>query len=317
MKSQQILSMGIAGAMTMASANAVHAVEVAKEDFDGGAVNLISGFDPSTENIDDGPGDFFGVSPLGDAGVTATWVQGQPDPGAPFSVADDSVIDVSGGSRITDNAFAGDVEGIFGQARDVTDAFFALSDADDGDTAFDNASASWTFDINGFTDLALQIDMGQQSDGSSFGGISDTSITFTVQIDDGAEQVAFELTSVDASTSGFTFRAMDDGTVPTISGALQATGDNTVTKLLAEDGTTADNTFLNKSPASGDGAGLLDTFVTDINGTGSQLTLTMEGSIPFEAMAFDNITITGVPEPGSLALLGLGGLALLGRRRNK
>ncbi len=288
---------------------------VASQDFDGGAVNLISGFNPAIDNIDGGPGDFFGVSALGDAGVTATWAQGQPSPGAPFSIADDSVIDVSGGSRTTENAFASDAEGIFGQARDVTDAFFALSDADDGDNDFVGASASWTFDISGFTDLALRIDMGQQSDGTSFSGITNTSITFTVQIDGGAEQVAFQLTSVDASTSGFTFRAMDSGTVPTVANVLEATGDNTVAKLLAEDGSAASNTYLNKSPASGNGAGLLDTFVTDINGVGNQLTLTLTGSIPFEAMVFDNIEITGVPEPGSLALLGLGGLALLGRRR--
>jgi len=34
-----------------------------------------------------------------------------------------------------------------------------------------------------------------------------------------------------------------------------------------------------------------------------------------EPFGFDDITISAIPEPGSLALLGLGGLCLLGRRR--
>lgn len=38
-----------------------------------------------------------------------------------------------------------------------------------------------------------------------------------------------------------------------------------------------------------------------------------DGSNPF--VGIDNVSITDVPEPGSLALLGLGGLALLRRRR--
>jgi len=279
---------------------------VAGEDFDGGDVNMISGFDPSSGNIDGGPGDFFGVSSIG------SWPQSA---GVPFSLADDSVIDVSGGTRTTDNAFSGDEEGIFGQARDVTDAFFSISDNPADDIA--DQTASWAFDVSNYQNLMLKIDMGQQSDGDSFDGISAGSVVFTAQIDDGSVQSAFVLTPVDVTGGSFTFRAMDSGTVPTTAGVLEATGDNTVTKLLAEDGSTASNTYLDKTPASGNGAGQMDTFMTAIDGTGSELTLALSADVPFEAMAFDNIAVTGdvIPEPATLTLLAVGGAAVLRRRR--
>ena len=42
--------------------------------------------------------------------------------------------------------------------------------------------------------------------------------------------------------------------------------------------------------------------------------MTLTANMPFEAMVFDNIGITGVPEPATLSLLVFGGLALLRRR---
>jgi hypothetical protein len=89
-------------------------------------------------------------------------------------------------------------------------------------------------------------------------------------------------------------------------GPLEATGENPVTKILADTGMVSADTFLNKTPATGPGAGLMDTFVTALNGTGSQLTVFMTADVPFEAAGFDNITITGVPEPGSIRLSALG-----------
>lgn len=52
---------------------------LASEDFDGGAVNLISGCNPATGNLDGGSGDWFGVGNLG------SWPQSNK---VPFVLAD-------------------------------------------------------------------------------------------------------------------------------------------------------------------------------------------------------------------------------------
>jgi hypothetical protein len=109
-------------------------------------------------------------------------------------------------------------------------------------------------------------------------------------------------------------RLMDIGTQSGGGRLLEALGDNIITKLLAESGNPAANTLLDKTPPSGAGAGMLDVFVTDLAGAGSTLVLTLTANMPFEAMVFDNIVVTGIPEPATLSLLVLGGLALVRRR---
>ena len=284
------------------------AAVVAREDFDGGAVNLISGFDPSTDNLDGGGGDWFGVGNLG------AWPQGTP-PGVPFSLTDDSVADVAGNG--TGSPFPTDTEGVFGQNRSKTDDFFGISDTRDFEAA-GQPSASWTFDISGFSDLELSIDLGAQANDSFDGFPTSALIDFIYQIDGGPTEVAFVLIPT-GTPDGFSYRAMDSGAVPAVgtNGPLLASGTNPVAKILADTGLVAPDTSLNKTPASGPGAGLMDTFTTAINGTGSQLVLTMTADLDFEAMAFDNIVITGVPEPASIVLLSLGLGAVLCRRRTR
>lgn len=71
----------------------------------------------------------------------------------------------------------------------------------------------------------------------------------------------------------------------------------------------------------GNGSAITDTFTQftkSIAGTGStlDLRLTITGlDAGDEDIAFDNISVTGVPEPSSAALLGLAGLAVMLRRR--
>jgi len=280
----------------------VTAAIVAQEDFDGGAVNLISGFDPSTDNLDGGPGDWFGVGNLG------AWPQGTP-PGVPFSLTDDSVADVAGNG--TGTPFPTDTEGVFGQNRSKTDAFFGISDTRDFETA-GQPSASWTFDISGFSGLELSVDMGAQANDQFDGFPTSALINFSFQIDGGPTEVAFVIIPT-GTPDGFSYRAMDSGAVPAVGAngpLLVSGGTNPVTKILADTGLVGPNTALDKTPASGPGAGLMDTFTTAINGTGSQLVLTMTADLDFEAMAFDNIVITGVPEPGTLLLFAMGAVSL-------
>lgn len=273
---------------------------IGAEDFDGGAVNLTSS---SVPTLDGGPGDSFAV------GATEAW---PTTGGTPFGLADNTTGDVGDATF-----FAADTEGVYGVNSDFTNKFLGISDSDEFE---DDQTASWTFDISNATDLSLSIGMGGISDASAFGGWStDTLLTFTVSIDGGAAQTAFTIApNADANT--FSYRAMDNGSVTPDEGGngpLEVTGDNAVTKTLADSLAAAADTFLDKTPASGAGAGELDTFTTAIDGTGSELVLTLTANLPFEAVAFDNIVINGVPEPASLALVGLGGLAMLGRRRNR
>jgi hypothetical protein len=165
----------------------------------------------------------------------------------------------------------------------------------------------------------MNIDMGGIS-GPDFGGfnVNETDVVFTAQIDGGAVQTVFDLNvfEVDPATGPpFLTRLMDIGTQSGGGNLLEATGDNAVSKILADTGAAAGNLYLDKTPPSGAGAGELDTFMTALNGTGSELVLTLNANMPFEGMVFDNIRIEGVPEPTSMTLLGLAGALLLMRRR--
>lgn len=267
-----------------------NALTIASEDFDGGALNLTSS---SVPTLDGGGGDTHAV------GATQAW---PTTGGTPFSIADNSTGDVG-----DTTAFAGDTEGIFGVNSDFTNNFLGISDSDE----FGTVTSTWTFDISGATNaLTLSIDMGSM-EGSTFGYGSDTLFTFSYAIDGGSSTNAFTI----APGGSYTYRLLDDGSSQTEDTALLVSGDGTVIKTLADTGLTAANTYLDKTPASGAGAGQLDTFSTSIVGSGNELVLTLNAFIPFEAAAFDNIAITEVPEPSSLALLGLGGLLVARRRR--
>lgn len=261
--------------LMLSFATAAQAVVVASEDFDGGALNLTVSSVPA---LDGGGGDWFGV------GSRNAWPQGFPSPGVPFSLADDTVIGYSGGSP-----FPTDAEGVFGENSDFDNDWFGISDSDEFGA---QQTASWTFDISGAANLIIKIDMGGVSDASFDGYSLDTDLVFTASIDGGGAQVVFDLDPVD-NTVGYVTRPMDNGNPSGGGRLLVVSGDNAVSKLKAEDGSTAGDTFLDKTPASGAGAGQMDTFLTTLNGSGSQLVLTLTANVPFEALAFDNIVIEG------------------------
>ncbi len=270
---------------------------IASEDFDGGAVNLTSSNVPT---LDGGGGDTFAV------GATAAW---PTTGGTPFSLTDNSTSDVG-----DTTAFTGDTEGIYGANSNFNNMFLGLADSDEFGK---DQTASWTFDISGATDLGLSIGLGAM-EGSTFSYAADSLLEFSVAID-GGTSVALITVAADASGDGYSYRALDDGIVVVAdTNALAATGPNGVTKILSDSGLAADDTFLDKTPATGPGAGILDQFTTSITGTGAQLVLTLRANLPFEAAAIDNIQITGtVPEPasGTIALIGSLLVAAFVRRR--
>jgi hypothetical protein len=254
----------------------------AKQDFDGGAMNLVSGFDPVTGNLDGGAGDFVGVGNL------AAWPQGYP-PGAPFGFVDDSIVSLSNPANAP---FATDSEAVYGQAATLENDFFGISDTREFTPA---PSASWTFNVAGASNLMLSIDMGAQANDQVGGFPTDSLIEFKYQFDGGPAATAFSI-APDPNVSGtYIFRPMDSTFTPFTgaNGPLVASGPNPVTKIAVDTGAAADNQVLDKSPPEGTGAGRLDTFRTSLTGTGNQLTLTMTANLAFEAMVFDNIVIEG------------------------
>ncbi|MDF1727093.1 MAG: ExeM/NucH family extracellular endonuclease [Sulfitobacter sp.] len=238
---------------------------IALDDFDGTQINVVSA--PQSDFfLDGGPGDAFGFGSL-DA-----W---PGSGGVPFSLSDDSA-----------TGFPGDAEGVYGQTATSGNVFFGISDSDEFGAA---QTVSWTFDISNAQDLFLSIDMGGISDGTSFGGYGPQTASFTYSIDGGDALTAFSLEAV-TDIGGFEYRLMDDGTDVSEGGVLQVSGANTVTKIDADTNTAADNAFLDRSSQiNGD----LDSFVTALDGTGSELTLTFNTNFAFEAMAFDNLLIEG------------------------
>lgn len=289
LKTKYWLSLGLAACIGIGFASQLAGQSVvAREDFDGGAINRISGFDPLTQNLNGGPGDYYGVASL------AAWPQGFP-PGIPFSLCDDTVADVSNQGAST--PFPADREGIFGAGSNFQNQFFAICDTREWTDSNGPLVANWTFDIasaNGRA-LRLKLDVGQQSDGNSFGGIAEGSLVVEYSIDGNPFQIAMQFESFDASGSGFSYRSMDSGDVPVVASVLQASSPFAISKISAETGLPLSDLFVDKAPAqSAANPDRLDSFVVDLPDTGATIEIRISTAIRFEAAAFDNLEVIAI-----------------------
>ena len=260
--------------------------QIASEDFDGGAVNLISGFDP--DDLIYLLPSMFGVFELDDFDMVNQ---------ASFALVDDSVADVSGAG-----VFPNDFEGIYGMARARDDAFFCAVSAGDGLFDLSDLITSWEFDVSSANGepLTLSIDMGQMSNDSFDGVPADNFVLLEYRFDGGTFQEAIAMAAIElvGQPTGFTYRPMDSGNTATID--FDADGTHLglevttpgVTKTLVEDGSVAADVILNKTPPMGPGAGLLDTYEVELTGSGNTLELRLSCDFDFEAFSLDNIVIT-------------------------
>ena len=233
------------------------------DDFDGGGIYLtFTQFPP--------PGAFSstgdGFEPF-QRGVSAT---------IPYQLLDDTL------------TFPTDAVGIVRSTK--TDAWFGVTDTVNGDnpTYGPVCTAEWAFDIAGYTDLSVAIDMGAMGDFEAAGNPdSDDAFNWTYSIDWGPILPLFTSTVDLEGTHTYT---MEDGTTRDLDDPLLVNG------ILV------DNIF--------------QTLSANVDGTGHVLTLTLTALTDggSEAYAFDNVVITGIPEPASLLLLGLGAVALIRRR---
>ncbi|MDH3588605.1 MAG: PEP-CTERM sorting domain-containing protein, partial [Gammaproteobacteria bacterium] len=210
------------------------------------------------------PGDGFGIYQRG------------VSPTIPFALLDDSL-----------SIFPGDTLGIIDENN--TGRFFGVTDTVNNDPFDDTVSASWVFDIGGFNNLSVSLDIGAMGDFEDAEGF-------------GVEDF-FDLSySIDGGPLMSLFRSFVD-----------EDGSHTYT---LSDG----DTFTLNDPMTLDGvilSNMLQTFSADILGTGSELTLTLtaQGDSGSEAtLVFQNL-IVSAPEPAILGLLTLGLLGLGATRR--
>jgi hypothetical protein len=141
---------------------------------------------------------------------------------------------------------------------------------------------------------------GRFSVGSAFGGITGNSATFTVN--GGAATISGDSFEADGEDVTVAFNVGSDG-ISTI---------NVVTQAFFDDTTIDMGTFGGFVPTNGDTFDL----ITAGGGFTGTFMLAPEDQDAW-SLSIDGMTLsaTFIPEPGSVALLGLGGLTLLRRRR--
>lgn len=175
--------------------------------------------------------------------------------------------------------FPGDSQGIVGELD--LGRFFGVVDSVNGSNPSGTGMAEWTFDISGAGALTVSIDFAAMGDFES----SDVH-TFEYSIDGGGYQPLFSSTIDEDGSQTY---IMDDG------------GSYTLDDPMYINGVLMDNDFQTVSAAAaGSGSTLAIRYIGGSDG----------GS---EAFAFRNVVI--VPTPGTVALLAVGGIAAIRRRR--
>ncbi len=244
---------------------------IASDDFDS-PVNLNSFVLSVDATTWSSPADWVGPGSIG------AWPTGS----MPFAIADDSAVDVSGGTLDPGGAFPTDTLGIIDSTQGLNNSFFGATDTVNGDNS-DPVTATWVFNISGATDLSISIDFAAMGDFESGSDILD----FTYAVDAGAAAPLFtssvdEANDVDGLGGG--------GQYNMEGGAFVELND----PLLMDAG--AGPVELND---------VLATFTRAIAETGSTLTLmaTIDTNGGSEAFVFDNIVIEGEggttgPAPG-------------------
>lgn len=181
----------------------------------------------------------------------------------------------------TVSIFPADVFGIL--REDKLDKVFGVEDSTNADNPSGLSTVVWTFDISGYSGITVDIDFAAMGDFET----SDA-FTFTYSIDAGPAQNLFATVTRD-DIEPYTY-TLASGTTVDLNDPLEL-----------------DATILNNN---------FQTFTGSVAGTGSVLTLSFNAVADggSEVFIFDNIIVNGVPEPASMLLFSLAGLAIRRRR---
>jgi len=173
----------------------------------------------------------------------------------PFTLLDDSL-----------SIFELDTLGIVSEAK--LDKWFGTNDLQNPDNLSGAGTATWVFDIVGFTNLSISLDMAAMGDFEAAATMTSVADSYVIaaSIDAGSPQALFTMTVDEA-----------DSLVYTMAGGALVTLDD---PLMVNGSTVLNNVFRN--------------FVAAITGTGNALTITLTVTNDSdEAFTFDNIMIMG------------------------
>jgi len=195
--------------------------------------------------------------------------------GMPFAMGDDSA-----------GSFPPDTQGIINAGDNGF--FFGVVDTDNSNNPSLRGAAEWTFDITGNTSLSVDISAAAMGDFEISAAPGPDFNNFTWSIDGSAPAPLFTTSVDEAADQNYT---MEGGAVVNLSDPMSMNG-----------------VLLNNN---------FQTINSLIAGSGATLTIAYDGggNSGSEAFAFRDLNVNGVPTPGSIALVGLGGLAAARRRR--
>lgn len=279
----------VASAIALGAGASIASAQIGYVDFDGVETGLVgysngaysytgAGFGTNANLLDQALGFASSSWGPGDAYWPMTRAGIGPNGiGLPFSVSDDSVVAAAGNT-----VFPTDTQGFAGQALD-NNGFFGATDTENGVNS-GPIIANFDFDISGASNIGVRIDFAAMGD---FEASSD-SVLFEYSIDGGSFATLFASSVDEAIDQTYT---MDNP---------------------------ANNPVIIDDPMLINGVLLNDEFQTlsaAVSGTGSTLSIRLTAVLDggSESFGFDNLTV--VPAPGAIALLGLGGLVAVRRRR--
>ena len=168
------------------------------------------------------------------------------------------------------------------------DAWFGIVDLRNPDNTSGTGTITWEFDISGFSDISVSVDMAAMGDFDFTGAENPDAYDWTWSIDGGVPVALFTSSINEDISLDYT---MASGKVVNY------------TDPMLMNGTCLNNNF--------------QTISGMVVGTGDVLTVTLNGESDGhnEVYAFDDIVIEGVPEPAMLVLVAVGGLTVIRRRR--
>ena len=226
------------------------------------------------------------------------------------------VLSIGASAEAVDLSTSGYNYDIAAGAGDITVIAFDYTYGDEANLPFghaafriqrlnDNGTGSWLGSFNIYsTSFNLDTDYGPYSTSGSLSGIRH--YEFTLNRSNGLWDLAVDGNPV-------TFLAISSTTTPQPDGTVVASGDVVAAKYFSDESLQSGQNAIDLGWATLVGGSLVGNAADGVGGTGAYR-LNFEDALNGSV---DNIQVTNVPEPASMALLGAGALALIRHKRSK